>query len=167
MFSYSNLLLILIILLFLVIVTIALFSRIRRSGLLGKIVKSVGWAVLSLFVVSLIFDDGAEDLGGGYEYTYDSARNIIGPKITVPPEIIDIKYDRRFIIVRQRLNGLKPQQEYYDSYDYNYPSLYGDYYWSIDKREDTFYGPMDSLEYIRTTDSLGIRLSKMKESDYL
>ncbi len=80
---------------------------------------------------------------------------------------MDIKYDRRFIIVKQRLNGKKPQREYYDSYNYNYPSLYGDYYWIIDKQEDTFHGPMDSLHYIRKTDSLGIRISKMKRSGFL
>lgn len=137
---------------------------------LGKTVTILFWIFLSLFfiaVLGFLFDEGTENLGGGYKYTYDSAQNIIGPMISIPPEILDIKFDRRFIMVRQRLNGLKPQREYYDEYDYNYPSLYGDYYWIIDKQEDKFYGPMDSLQNMQRSDSLGIRISQMKRSAYL
>lgn len=109
-------------------------------------------------MVAFIFDDGAEDLGGSYSYSYDSSLVVHGPKINVPPEILDIKYDHRFIIAKQRLNGQKPQREYYDSHKYDYPSLYGDYYWIIDKQEDTFHGPMDSLQYKQKSDSLYVSL---------
>lgn len=120
-----------------------------------------------LGLLMMMFDDGTENLGGDYKYGYDSFRGITGPKITIPPKIISLKYDCRFIIVKQQLNGKKPQREYYDEYNYNYPSLYGDYYWIIDKQEDQFYGPMDTLQYAYKADSLGIRISQMKSSAYL
>lgn len=170
MFSYTPLVITIVILLIWIIISKYMISGMMRSGLSGKIVRFICWAVLSLFLVGLVaflFDDGTENLGGGYSYGYDSSRAIHGPKIDVPPEIMYIKYDRRFIVAKQRLNGLKPQREYYDGYDYNYPSLYGDYYWVIDKLEDTFYGPMDSLQYMQKSDSLGIRISQMKGSDFL
>lgn len=170
MFGYTPIVITIVISLIWIVISKYMISGMMRSGLSGKIVRFICWAVLSLFLVSLVafvFDDGAENLGGGYSYGYDSSRAIHGPKIDVPPEIMDIKYDRRFIVAKQRLNGLKPQREYYDRYDYNYPSLYGDYYWVIDKLEDTFYGPMDSLRYKQKSDSLGLRISKMKSSSFL
>lgn len=170
MISYTPIVITVKIFLIWLVISKYMISGIMRSGISGKIIKCICWAAISLFLVGLVaflFDDGAEDLGGGYSYGYDSSRAIHGPKIDVPPEIIDIKYDRRFIVAKQRLNGLRPQREYYDSYDYNYPSLYGDYYWIIDKREDIFYGPMDSLLYRRKSDSLGISISQMKSSSFL
>lgn len=68
------------------------------------------------------------------------------------------KYDKRFIIVNQRLNGQWPERIYSDEHDYNYPSRYGDYYWIIDKQEDTFYGPLSKQTFMQKSDSLNVKL---------
>lgn len=127
---------------------------------MGKILRYVCLIFVMLFFLAWIIelsDDGTKDLGGGYEIFYHEPQSIWGPKIKIPPEIIEYQYDSHFIIVKQRLNGQEPEFEFY--YHYNYPSMYGDYYWIIDKQEDTFYGPMDSLQYKQKSDSLDVRLS--------
>ncbi len=143
----------------------------KIGRIIKKIVKIMLITFLSLFILlvldELFLYDPEEDLGGGYAYTHETARDVRGPKIDIPWKIIDIKFDRRFILVKQRLDGQKPLRKYYDYYNYDYLSLYGDYYWIIDKVEDTFYGPLGQQEYIQKTDSLQINPSKMKSSRYL
>lgn len=120
------------------------------AHLFGACVRSCYW----YFFVQT----GVEELGGGYLYTIDSARNIIGPKVAIPPQILNYSYNEDFIIVKQTLNGRKPQWEYLDECNYNYPSLDGLYYWIIDKKNDTFYGPLKFQEYIGKRDSLNVEL---------
>ncbi|MDE7377258.1 MAG: DUF3997 domain-containing protein, partial [Muribaculaceae bacterium] len=107
---------------------------------------------------TMVFDDHTLNLGDDYKCTENPPIHIYGPKITIPPEIIDYRYDKRFIVALQRLNGIKPERNYYDKYDYDYPSLYGDYYWIIDKQEESFYGPLCQQDYINKCDSLGVSL---------
>lgn len=128
--------------------------------ILCKIFGVVFLIFLVLSFIALIVelsDDGTKDLGAGYEIFYYEPQSIWGPKIKIPPEIIDYQYDRHFIIVKQRLNGKEPEFEFH--YHYNYPSLYGDYYWIIDKQEDTFYGPLGKEDFIHKSDSLHVKLS--------
>lgn len=143
----------------------------KTGRIIIKMLKIIIWiSFLGLFILYFLYMlcyEPEEDLGGGYAFTHETARDVSGPKIDIPPKIIDIKFDRRFILVKQRLSGIEPRAEYYYSHDYDYPSLYGDYYWIIDKVEDTFYGPLDQQEYIQKTDSLHINPSKMKSSGYL
>lgn len=110
-----------------------------------------------LGILMMMFDDGTKDLGGGYELFYYEPQSIWSKKIKIPPEIIEYKYDSHFIIVKQRLNGKVPEFEFH--YHYNYPSLYGDYYWIIDKQGDTFYGPLGKKDFIHKSDSLHVKLS--------
>lgn len=110
---------------------------------------------------------------------------IIAPLIAYPaypPTILNYNYNRRYIIAKQNLNGEWPDPLYFEEYDYHrmymdedtykryFEDMPGsdtifkyittrDYYWIIDKQEDTFYGPMQLEEFKAKRDSLNVKLT--------
>lgn len=66
--------------------------------------------IISGLVILLIlglFNDGAKNLGDGYKYFSDNDF-ISGPTITIPPYIEEFKVNKSYLIVKQRLKGIKP-----------------------------------------------------------
>lgn len=117
--------------------------------------------IVSVFVIILIwglFDDGTENLGGGYKY-YPDNDFIAGSSIMIPPYIEGFKTNKSHIIVKQRLKGLKPAAIFYDIMDYNfYLGLDTVYYWIINKRDNSYFGPIGYDEFVEKKDSLHIKL---------
>lgn len=129
---------------------------------MGKVAKVSTYAAVIILIgvmVSELCFDGTTHLGGGYNLTDNKPQIIYGPAITIPPEIVDYKFDNRYIIVMQRLEGRFPQREFYDTYKYDYPSCFGDYYWIIDKQANLFYGPIVKDDFNKKLDSLSIKIS--------
>ena len=93
-------------------------------------------------ILSLSNDN--EDLGGGY--TYYSEQKMISGKFQIPPTIQEYKYDSEIIIAKQ--HPTKHKDIMYA--DYNYP--FGRdtiYYWIIDKKANTFSGPMNHNDFLK------------------
>lgn len=94
--------------------------------------------------ITFIFSNDNEDLGGGY--TYYSEQKIISGKFQIPPTIQEYKYDSEIIIAKQ--HPTKHKDIMYA--DYNYP--FGRdtiYYWIIDKKANTFSGPMNHNDFLK------------------
>ena len=103
-----------------------------------------------LIVVMFIFCDSCStdrvSLGGGY-YFYNERRDILGGKINDIPPVVECYWkNRRYIIARQHPKW--PPEAIYGTVDY--PHGYGlDYYWVIDKTDDSVQGPLDSATFYR------------------
>ena len=100
-----------------------------------------------------------ENLGAGYEYIYDD-RDIVGMHNDgedIPQVIEEYKFDERFIVARQVIDG-DPVYGYDDTIDY-YLGYDSTYYWIIDKNDTTRYGPMDYGRFHNLCDSLNVGLS--------
>jgi len=97
----------------------------------------------------------AVDLGGGYTYFIDNSHlSIDGKDMKLDGVILNYNFDERYIILKQNLFG-----RYTDcTKTYNYPSIYGNYYWIIDKESDNRYGPMRLGEFKIRCDSLNVNL---------
>ena len=106
--------------------------------------------LLAIFVlivwttITFIFSNDNEDLGGGY--TYFSEQKMISGKFQIPPTILEYRYNSEIIIVKQRPTKYKDTMYT----DYNYP-LGRDtiYYWIIDKKTNTFTGPIKYDEFLK------------------
>lgn len=85
-------------------------------------------------------------LGNGYYY-YKERRYIIGNKIDGIPPIVEYYWkDRQYIVVKQRPKW--PPEAIYGTVVYPYG--YGmDYYWVVDKADDSVQGPLDSATFYR------------------
>lgn len=111
--------------------------------------------LLLIFITSLLFQscnlsDTTEMLGDGYFFRNEG--NTIKDILCevpgggqVPATVIDYKYDKSFIIAKQKPK--LPQDILYDK-KYNYDNGDNDfYYWLIVKNEHTVLGPYNLLEF--------------------
>lgn len=85
-------------------------------------------------------------LGNGYYY-YRERGDILGNKINGIPPVVEYYWkDRQYIVVKQRLKW--PPEAIYGTIDY--PNGYEmDYYWVIDKTNNSVQGPLDSATFYR------------------
>lgn len=108
------------------------------------------------FLFSAILDPYTQKLGDGYTY-YPDNKDILGSIIDIPPYIISFKYNKDFIIAKQKPKSYN--EAIYDKMEYIYP-LGRDtvYYWLILKHTDLFWGPLSKDEF----DSLRIQYNVPK-----
>lgn len=92
-------------------------------------------------------------LGGGYHF-YKERKDILGDKINGIPPVVECYWkNRRYIIARQHPEC--PPEAIYGTVDYHHG--YGmDYYWIIDKTNDSVQGPLDSATFYRYIHMKGI-----------
>lgn len=104
----------------------------------------------------------AVDLGNGYTYFVDNRYHSIDSKdLQLDGIILNYNFDERHIILKQNLFG-----RYTDcTKKYNYPSIYGNYYWIIDKESDSCYGPMRLGKFKNMCDSLNVNLKFVPENN--
>ena len=118
---------------------------------------------------------GTDDLGDGFhicgsgiygDKVFSITRNC-EEQLHIPPEIIEYAYNKKYIIVKQNLEGKWPQIEYeyfnrhgqlLDPKDVFANGWNCDYYWLIIKPSRLVYGPTDSLEFYKLIDSYQIPL---------
>ena len=101
--------------------------------------------VIIFFICELCTLDRVS-MGNGY-YFYKERKDILGDKINgIPPVVEHYWKNHRYIIVRQRPKW--PPEAIYGTVDYPYG--YGmDYYWVVDKADDSVQGPLDSATFYR------------------
>ena len=101
-----------------------------------------------------------EDLGAGYKYLPDSEKiSGVSFEMRIPPIVEEYKFDDRFIVAKEVLNGRRPDWSYkLKSSDY-YLGFDSTYYWIIDKNDTIRYGPMDYERFQNLCDSLNVGLS--------
>ena len=109
------------------------------------IIFLIAWAT-----ITFLFSDDSKDLGGGY--TYYSEQKMICGKYQIPPTILEYRYNSEIIIVKQRPTKYKDIMYI----DYNYP-LGRDtiYYWIIEKKTNTFIGPINYDDFLKRTSGIG------------
>ncbi len=95
-----------------------------------------------LFVAYAFFSVGSEeDLGKGYQFIDEQPKLIIDKNhmVRIPPRIIELGWDDRFIVAVQ-----KPDVEFIELEDLDkYPQIHEHiFYWIIDKDSDKIYGPL-------------------------
>ena len=118
--------------------------------------KSILAIVLALIFLSLNCSDYVEDLGDGYSFAFEGAqtRTISGKKLNIPPDVIAYENNDDFIIVSQMPYGYEKvvkEKKYGDNYKYDTV-----YFYIIDKRIDSLYGPMGLQEYLDTRNRMGL-----------
>lgn len=125
------------------------------------VLRKIFLVVICILCVSVIYNlinGDICDLGDSYSYSSE-ADHILGNSGAIPPHILEYKYNKQFIIAKQKLNGMLPDKIYYDMMSYNYPELEGIYYWIVDKKQNIFYGPMDSDEFKNKCKLLNIQMT--------
>lgn len=103
--------------------------------------------VVTLLICELsLCSNDRVNLGSGY-YFYTDRRDILGNKINgIPPTVENYWKDRHYIVVKQRPRW--PPEAIYGVIDY--PDGYDvDYYWVIDKTNNTVQGPLDSAAFYK------------------
>jgi hypothetical protein len=110
----------------------------------------------ALIFLSLNCSDYTEDLGNGYEYGFEGAivRTISGGKINIDVDVIAYAYNDDFIIAAQMPYSYeKVVKEEKCGESYKYDTVY---FYIIDKRIDSLYGPMGLQEYLDTRNRMGL-----------
>ena len=102
--------------------------------------------------------DRTESLGDGYFFRDEGStvRDILSRRTAggeVPATVTAYVYDDRFILAQQRPD-LPPDPLYKATY--NYPDPDRDYFWIIDKRDDSQTGPLSFREYEAARDRYGV-----------
>lgn len=80
-------------------------------------------------------------------YYYKDLNAVLGDNVTgIPPTVTDYWKDKQYIIVRQHPKW--PPEAIYGNVDY--PLGYDvDYFWIIDRSDDSINGPLDSIAYFK------------------
>ena len=102
--------------------------------------------------------DRTEQLGEGYFFRDEGGaiRDILSRRAAgreVPATVVSYDHNDDFIIAQQRPK-LPPDPLYEAEYDYPDPSR--DYFWIIDKRDDSIVGPLTFQEYEAARDRYGV-----------
>lgn len=100
-----------------------------------------GFGLLLLFYLS--FQPPTVKFSKDFYYDYES-NSIFGRNelIDISPKIIDYKYDKKFVIVKQRPKYINdPMYDYPKDYKYT-DGLKEDYYWLIILKEKKVLGPL-------------------------
>lgn len=105
--------------------------------------------LILIIVISALFSQTCTDrvrLSRTYYY-YKDLKAILGDNVTgIPPTVTDYWKDKQHIIVRQHPKW--PPEAIYGNVDY--PFGYDvDYFWIIDKNDDSIRGPLDSIAYFK------------------
>ncbi len=105
--------------------------------------------LILIIVISVLFSLTHADrvkLSRTYYY-YKDLKAILGDNVTgIPPTVTDYWKDKQHIIVRQHPKW--PPEAIYGNVDY--PFGYDvDYFWIIDKNDDSIRGPLDSIAYFK------------------
>lgn len=100
-------------------------------------------------VIGILFPD--ERLGGGYSYD-DNTHAIYGKKleqIDIPHEVVSYNHNRRYIVAKQYLHIGMLDTTWFNLRGRHFDGTEKYYYWIIDKKRDTIYGPIDSMKFYR------------------
>lgn len=114
---------------------------------MDKIVyKIVFVLIVIIFFICELCSTDRVSLGNGY-YFYKERHDILGNKSNGIPPIVEYYWNNhQYIIVKQHPKW--PQEAIYGTTNYSY-GYDMDYYWVIDKTNDTIQGPLDSSEFYR------------------
>ncbi|MGL4552146.1 MAG: DUF3997 domain-containing protein [Gemmataceae bacterium] len=114
------------------------------------------WAAL---IVSCGLLDYSYDVSGGYRVFRSSAHQVtIGPgsgwkgetPLRVPPKVVEIAWDNRFILAKQR--HLRKRGD--DGYEE--PTWWGVSYWILDVKKPEGFGPLTAEEFAAKRAELGV-----------
>jgi hypothetical protein len=109
--------------------------------------------VLMLFAASCI-GDHMYDLGDGYEYLIEGStcRRLIG-KYYIPEDVLAVESNSDYLIVAQMPFSDDTASNISLQENYKYDTVY---FYIIDKRIDSLYGPMGLQEYLDTRNRMGL-----------
>lgn len=102
--------------------------------------------------------DRTESLGSGYFLREEggTTRDILSERAEgreVPTTVTAVAYDDDFILAQQRPKS--PPDPLYKA-EYVYPDPEGDYFWIIDKRDDSISGPLSLQQFEDARASIGV-----------
>lgn len=108
----------------------------------------IAFLLLIALIVNYFFSE--ERLGGGYTYD-DNTRAIYGNKlqqIDIPHEVVAHAHNRRYIVAKQYLHLGMLDTTWFNVAGRSFDGDDKFYYWIIDKKCDSVYGPMDSIQFV-------------------
>ena len=110
-------------------------------------------SLIIIFFIGSICSSGRINLGKGYSYFYEQSA-ILAKENDIPPTVLDFKYNRKFIIAKQKPK--LPSSIMYAKVEYPY----GDsvYYWIIIKKEHRLIGPLNKEEFKKNKEKYNIKL---------
>lgn len=115
-----------------------------------SLILFVSLIVAIAFITS---DYATEDLGNGYQFINEHPKSIVDKQHyeKIPPRIIELGWDKRFIVAVQR-----PDISCISSDELSkYPQIHDRvFYWIIDKEKELVYGPLSSDEFDQKEDLL-------------
>lgn len=105
----------------------------------------------------------------GRSWVYSDDGTLLSSTPAIPPKVVEIVWDKRFIIARQQnliyKLSKKPYNEYDAAkkippntayYDYPIPDKTSSNYWIIDASIDKVYGPFDKSEFAKQRVALSV-----------
>ena len=119
--------------------------------------KDVIIILVIIFIIASFFSSEHRSLGKGYSYFNEGCNGSAAIHSNgyddIPPVVLDLKYNKKFIIVKQKpgLGDIMYKKV-------TYP--YGDsvYYWIIIKKEHRLIGPLNKEEFKRNKEKYNIKL---------
>lgn len=109
--------------------------------------------LLSPSIIREIFFPEDDYLGGGYTFNSNAIWGDKPEQIDIPNEVIEYNYNSKYIIAKQ-LYVHAVDTSWFNIGDRTYGDYDVIYYWIIDKQEDTVYGPLDSMSFIKLSKRL-------------
>ena len=102
--------------------------------------------VLFIALAYLSIGGNVEELGKGYQFINEDPNSIINKDhvVKVPPRIIELGWNERFIVAVQKPNRYCIEPEERNKYPQIEKNLF---YWIIDKDKDSVFGPLLYEEY--------------------
>lgn len=119
------------------------------------------WAVAAFCILYValfsLFHVDIENLGGGY--TYHIEKGYVEKTEILPRHITNAAHNERYIILEQWLSSKSYEEDTlkYDTLKYDKMN-YGDYYYIIDKKDNTIIGPMLDREFQDVCRNKGIEI---------
>lgn len=107
-----------------------------------------------ILLSSCSLSDETKTLSGGWVLAFESKHDVVideGARF-VPCQVMKYGYDDNFIVAEQ-----KPTEECFRGKDTNsYPDMQSTYYWIVDHKNHSFFGPLSFSEYESKRKELGI-----------
>ena len=117
------------------------------------------FSIFFFFIFTLYACTDGRDLGSGYVYNYGN-HYLFAPRdgIEIPQHVLEYKFDKNFIIVRQSCMGGPPDMPphvFYERIPYRTDSIT---FWLIDKRTNYNSGPLDTISFAHLCHEKGVTL---------